>query len=75
MRKKKKVLMSFPAGVTGKQKPSAFEQGSKEGDSVTLETRFGFDVQKSLCSYVPVRLVFNFPAGKTRYLPAQLYPF
>lgn len=67
------VLMSFLAGVTGKQKLTAFERGNKEGDSVTLETRFGFDVQKSLCSYVPVRLVFNFPAGEIRYLPAQLY--
>lgn len=69
------VLISFLAGVTGKQKLTAFEQSNKEGDSVTLETRFGFDVQKSLCSYVPVRLVFNFPTGKIRYLPAQLYPF
>lgn len=67
------VLISFLAGVTGKQKLTAFEQSNKEGDSVTLETRFGFDVQKSLCSYVPVRLVFNFATGKIRYLPAQLY--
>lgn len=60
-------LMSFPAGVTGNQKPTPFEQGSKEGDSAMLETRFGFDVGKSLCSYVPVSLDFNFPAGKIRY--------
>lgn len=68
------LLMSFPAGVTRNQKPTTFEQGNKEGDSAVQETRFGFDVWKSLCSYVPVRLVFNFPAGKFKYLPAQLYP-
>lgn len=65
-------LMSFPAGVTGNQKPTTFQQGNKR-DSGVLETRSGFDVWKSLCSYVPVRLVCNFPAGKIRYLPAQLY--
>lgn len=36
-------LMSFPAGVTGNQKPTTFQQGNKE-DSVILDTRFEFDV-------------------------------
>lgn len=67
------LLMNFPAGVTGNQKLTAFEQGNKEEHSAMLETRIRFDVRKSLCSYVPVRLIFNFPAGKIRYLPARLY--
>lgn len=73
--REKMLLVSFPTGVTGNQNPTAFEQSSKEGDSAMLETRFGFDVWKSLLSYVPVSLDFNFLAGKIRYLPAQLYAF